>query len=238
MKAIILAGGKGERLRPLSYKIPKPMIQIAGKPVLEHIVTFFKKQNICDFIFALCYLPNITEQYFGNGANFDVKIQYTYENPSQPLGTAGAITLGKQYIKDTFIVAYGDILRKLNISKMIQEHKKQKALATVNVYKHTTAYPKSSIAFTKNNQMTRFDERPDIQKLKKDFTWTNGSFYIFEPEIFNYIPTDHSSDFGKDIFPQLISSNKSVYVFPSEDYFIDIGDFRKLEQARKTISLI
>lgn len=234
MKAIIVAGGKGERLFPITQNIPKPMVEVNGKPILLHIINLLKKNGIAEFILALCYLPEVVTSYFGNGEKFGVKIQYTYEDIKNPLGTAGAITLGKEFIDDTFIVTYADILRDLDISQMIYFHKKMNSFTTINVYKRRSKDAKSMIIINQNNRILDFIERPSKDRLKEDSIWVNGSFYIFEPEIFNFIPDNKRSDFGSDIFPELLKSQKSIYSYPSKGYFIDIGNMEKLEWAKKT----
>src|SRR3990172_2732098 len=119
-KVLIVAGGKGERLRPITNTIAKPMVKVGNKPVLEHNLDLFKKYGFKNFIFALCYLPETISDYFGDGKKFGVEIEYTYENPETPLGTAGAITLAKEKIDSTFIVTYGDILRVVDVAEMLK----------------------------------------------------------------------------------------------------------------------
>ncbi len=234
MKAIILAGGRGERLKPLTNNIPKPMIEIAGKPILEHVIIQMKKHGLKDFIIALCHLPEVITSYFGNGSKLGVNIRYIFEKENSPMGTAGAIKSAEKLIQDTFIVTYGDILRELDITDMIKDHQKKKALATINVYKRNCRDAKSCVIYDNNGKVIRFIERPTQSGLNKDFIWVNGSFYIFEPEIFQYIPQNTPSDFGRNIFPSIITVKKSIYAFPSENYFVDIGSIEKLESARKT----
>lgn len=228
MKAVIVAGGVGERLKPITNNIPKPMVLVKDRPILLHAVNLFKKYGIDDFIIALCYLPNVITKFFGDGSKFGVKITYTYENPKKPLGTAGAIALAKKLIKDTFIVTYADILRELDIKKMIAFHKKSKAFATINVYKRKSEGAKSMVIMDKNKKIVKFIERPKADDLRQNYIWVNGSFYIFEPEIFNWIPRDEKSDFGTDIFPKLILAKKALYAYPTTGYFVDIGDIKKL----------
>ncbi len=235
MKAIIVAGGKGERLKPLTETRPKPMIEVGGKPILEHTINLFKKHGITDFVIALCYLPEVITSYFGNGSAFGVTIEYTYENLTQPRGTAGAIFPAKSLIQDTFIVTYADTLRDLDISALIQAHRDSRSFATLNVYKHTGENFKSSLKFDDQNLLTEFTELPSSQKLEGDFAWSNGSFYVFESEIFDYIPEQSNADFAKDIFPVLLSEHKKISVFPSDGYFIDIGTIETLKKAEVDI---
>ncbi|MEK7597163.1 MAG: nucleotidyltransferase family protein [Patescibacteria group bacterium] len=236
MKAIIMAGGRGERLKPITDTIPKPMVEVAGKPILLHIINLFKRYEIKDFIFSLYYLPHIITSYFGDGSKFGIHIDYLIEDPGQPMGTAGGILAAKKYIDDTFIVTSGDILRKINIDEIVKFHKEKNSFATLNTYKRFGPDPKSMIVFDKQGLIKKFIERPNPENIKEDSVWVNGSFYIMEPEIFNFIPKNYESDFGKDVFPKLLATNKKIYAFSTEDYFVDIGNLEKLEMARKTFT--
>lgn len=237
MKAIIVAGGRGERLKPLTNNIPKPMVEIRGKPLLEHILNLLKKNGVKDFIFALCYLPELIVEYFGDGTKLGVKIAYTFEDPNLPFGTAGSILPAKNLISDTFIVTYADIIRDLEIKEMILFHKSSESLTTINVYKHTGNNFKSQIKFNKNNLLSSFQEFKAGRKPGKEVNWSNGSFYIFEKEIFKYIPSNKKSDFGKDIFPKLIKANKKVKIFPSLGYFLDIGTKESLQKIQQDLKI-
>lgn len=234
MKAVIVAGGKGERLRPITEKIPKPMVKVKSKPILEHIINHSKQYGINDFVFALCYLYEVITDYFGNGSKLGVNINYTFEDVNSPRGTAGAIKESQKYINETFVVTYADILRDLNIGEMINYHKKQQSFATINTYKRFGTSPKSMVIFDKDNLIKQFKERPDPKEISDNYVWSNGSFYVFEPDIFDFIPEDHPSDFGREIFPHLLSLSKKIYAFPSSGYFIDIANLEKLTEARRT----
>lgn len=236
MKAVLIAGGRGERLKPFTNNLPKPMIEVQGKPILLHIIELLKKNGISEFILALCYLPEIITSYFGNGKKFGVKIDYTFENPKSPLGTAGAISLARELISSTFIVTYADILRELEVEKMLAFHKKSHAFATIHVYKRESKDAKSMVIFDKNRKIIKFIEHPTPNQLGNKHIFVNGSFYIFEPKIFDFIPDKKTVDFGSDIFPKIIP-HKNVFVFPGNKYFIDIGNLPKLEYARKTFKL-
>jgi len=233
MKVVIVAGGKGERLRPLTNKIAKPMVEVGGKPILEYNLDLFKKYGFKDLIFALCYLPETITSYFGDGKNFGVKIDYTYEDPTQPLGTAGAVTLAKVKTSDTFIVTYGDSIRVVDVGRMWDVHKEKGAFATIGVYKRFGPNPKSSIIFDSDGRVRQFKERPMESEIRENFVWANSAFYIFEPGIFNYIEENRVVDFGKDVFPRLLSVGKKVFAFPIEGYFIDIGNQEKLDKANE-----
>ncbi|OGY23530.1 MAG: hypothetical protein A2Y57_01540 [Candidatus Woykebacteria bacterium RBG_13_40_7b] len=232
-KVIIIAGGKGERLRPLTNKVAKPMVKVGNKPVLEHNLDLFKKYGFKDFVFALCYLPETITSYFGDGKRFGANIEYTFENPAVPLGTAGAITLAKAKITDTFIVTYGDSIRVVDAGKMLNFHQEKGAFATICVYKRFGPNPKSMILFSDDEGIKEFKERPSQDDVKEDFVWANSALYIFEPGIFDYIEEGRLVDFGKDVFPKLLSDSKKVFAYPMEGYFVDIGNLEKLEKANK-----
>lgn len=236
MKAVIVAGGTGERLRPITDKIPKPMVKVGGKPILLHTIEHLKKYGVSDLIIALCYLPDPIINFFSDGREFGVNINYIFEDPNNPMGTAGAIVSARSLIGSTFIVTYADILRELDVTKMINFHKKSRAFATINVYKRESKEAKSMVLMDDNNRIFKFIERPQKDDLKEDYIWVNGSFYILESEIFEWIPESKKSDFGSDIFPKLLSAKKTLYAYPTTGYFIDIGDYKKLKLARKTFN--
>ncbi len=234
MQAIIVAGGRGVRLRPITDHIPKPMVEVAGKPILEHTINLLKNNGVTDLILALCYLPEVIVNYFGDGKKFGVNIHYTYEDSNCPLGTAGAIRASREYINDDFIVTYADILRKLNINDMIKQHKTINPIATINAYKRYGKDAKSMIIFDSKNMVTSFKERPKVEDIVGDFVWSNGSFYIFNKNIFDYFGSSNPVDFGKDIFSKIIDSGQNIRVYKTDDYFIDIGNLEKLEKAKAT----
>ena len=235
MKAIIVAGGRGERLRPLTNKIPKAMILISGKPILEYTIELMKKNGISELVIALCYLPKAIVDYFGDGSKFGVKIKYIYEDPKLPMGTAGAILPARRFIHETFLVTYADILTKLPVKHMIKFHKHSHGFATINAYQHKGVNFKSLISFNQDNLLTEFKEFESEQYLKDRNCWSNGSFYIFEPEIFDSIPYKKGSDFARDIFPNLIKENKKIYIYSSSEYFLDIGTKKSLIQLEKDL---
>jgi NDP-sugar pyrophosphorylase family protein len=232
MKVVIVAGGKGERLQPITNTIPKPMVKVKGLSLLEHIIYDFKSQGVKEFIISVCYLSEKIISYFGTGGKFGVKIQYLIEDQKNPLGTAGSIFNAKEIIKDTFIVTYADVLRDINIVDMRKFHKKNKGLGTIAVYKRQGTNPKSKIEFDRKKQIKYFIERPK-EKLDENGNWSNAAIYIFEPEIFSFITPNTSQDFGKDIFPRLLEHKKRLFAYPIENFFIDIGDSNKLEKARQ-----
>lgn len=236
MKAVLVAGGRGERLRPITDSIPKPMVEVVGKPILEHLIVLLRNNGITDLVVALCYLPEVITNYFGSGKKFGVNIKYTYEDPQQPLGTAGAIRGSKKFLESDFIVTYADILRKLDVLEMITQHQDSGTIATLNVYKEYDEIPRSEVKIGNNNEILDFVENPKIINLRGQHVWTNGSFYMFSPSIFEFIGDKGSVDFAKDVFPSILTSKEKIYAYKTNDYFIDIGTLEKLEEASKTFN--
>lgn len=234
MKAVVLAGGKGERLRPLTDNIAKPMVLVQGKPVLEHLISLLKKHGIFDITICLCYLPKTVTSYFGNGSSFGVSIKYVYENPTSPLGTAGSVYTLSKTLPDDFLVVYADILRDLDITKMINFHQSNHSLATINVYREYKKNPRSQIIFDESNNILQFTEHPDVENKDGSFVYTNGSFYIINPKVFNHITAKNPLDFSLDVFPVLLEKNIRIMAFPTNGYFLDIGTKEKLEMAQRT----
>ncbi len=232
--AVILAGGKGERLKPITEIIPKPMVKVGGKPILEHIINLLVKNDITDIVISLCYKPKLVKEYFKNGRNLGAKISYRYENENQPLGTAGAVAKLRYKIKSTFIVAYGDILRELDVKKLLGFHFLNKGIGTICVYNNKKPDPKSLVLFNNKKKITSFSERPTKVTAKK--VWSNASFYVFEPEIFTYLAYKQFADFGKDIFPKVLADNKKMFAYKHNGYFCDVGDLEKYKKANEEIS--
>lgn len=236
IKAIILTGGKGERLRPLTDKIPKVMVKIGGRPLLWYSIELLKRFGIKEIILLTGYLGKVIQEYFGNGKKFGVHISYKKESPGKLLGTAGAVGKLHKEIKSTFLVVYGDILRELDIKSLLNFHKRKKGLATICVYKNSNSNPKSIVTFDKNERIKSFVERP--QGAKKNNIWSNASFYVFEQEIFKYILKNRPSDFGKDVFLKVLEDGQKMYAYKQTGYFLDVGSREKLEKAKADMDKI
>ena len=235
--AIIVAGGQGTRLRPLTDNKPKPMVEVGGKQILEHTLNLFKKHGVKKFIFALCYLPQVVIDYFGDGSRFGVSMEYTFEDPSTPLGTAGAILSARDKISSTFIVTYADVLRELDVTQMVTRHTVSGSVATLNTYEHSGGNFKSFLTFDEGtHRLSAFTELPESRTLEEGKSiWSNGSFYVFEPSVFDSIQAGVPVDFARNVFPKLMEDGQPMSVFPSDGYFIDIGTLETLQRAEEDI---
>ena len=208
MKAIILAAGKGTRLRHISEQIPKPMLMYKGKPILEHNIDLCKKYNIKDIYINTHYLPSYIKDYFGDGSQFDVSISYTYEN--KLLGTAGAVRNFQSSIgEENFFVIYGDNYSNINLTKLIDKKLSINDAIGVIAFHYREDVSESGVAeFDEFDSILRFIEKPKVGDTNSH--WVNAGIYYCSPEIFNYIP-EGFSDFGRDIFPEVLKQSKQLY---------------------------
>lgn len=227
MKAIIMAGGEGTRLRPLTCNIPKPMIPIMGKPVMEYTIELLKKNNITDIGVTLQYLPDEIINYFGDGKEWGVKIRYFIEDI--PLGTAGSVKNAESFLDDTFIVISGDSLTDINLSKAIDYHSSKEAVATLVIKEVDVPLDYGVVITDKNGAVNGFLEKPSWSEVFSDKV--NTGIYILEPEVFSYYEKNQKFDFSNDLFPILLSNNKPIYGYISEGYWCDIGNIEQFNKC-------
>ena len=223
MKAVILAGGLGTRLRPLTNKKPKPMLPLGKKPLLEHLIKWIKKNGVKDIVLCVSYLHETIEKYFEDGSKFGVKIEYAISG--KPLGDAGQLKTAQKFIDDTFVCVYGDSLFNFNLRKMITEHKKKKSFTTMSLYEYKTNI-KYGVINTKNNgRVSTWNEKPEI-KAK-----INMGCYIMERDILGFIPKNRPYGMN-DVIKKAISKRKNVNSILTKKGFIDIGDKETYEKAK------
>ncbi|MEZ4688866.1 MAG: nucleotidyltransferase family protein [Ignavibacteria bacterium] len=184
MQAVIMAGGFGTRLRPLTNNIPKPMVPIVNKPILEHIINLLKTHSIKDYVVLLYFMPDKIRDYLGDGRKFGVKIKYIV--PGEDFGTAGAVKLSEKYIKDKFIVISGDVLTDFNLTGLSDFHNKKNTIATLSLYSSKNPLQYGIVLTDKKDRIVRFLEKPSSSEVFSDTI--NTGIYIFNKEIFNYIP--------------------------------------------------
>ena len=221
MKAVILAGGLGTRLRPLSNKKPKPMLPLGKKPLLEHLIRWIRKNGVKEIVLCVSYLHKIIEDYFEDGQRFGVKIEYAIS--SKPLATAGQLKTAQKFIDDTFVCVYGDSIFDFNLKNMINEHKKKKSFITMSLYEYKTNI-KYGVIDTKNNgKVLAWNEKPEIKSK------INMGCYIMEPNILDFIPKNKPYEMD-DVIKKAISRHKSVNSILVKNGFIDVGDKKTYEK--------
>lgn len=227
-KAVILCGGRGVRLKPLTDKIPKGLIKIGGRPVLEHLVNVLKRSQVREIYLAISFLGKRIEQYFGNGRKWGVNIFYSYDR--KPLGGAGAIKLLEKKLDATFAVLNGDVLTDLDFAKMAKFHHQKGGLGTFLVHKTDHPYDSDLVEFDDNFLVKKFF-RP---KPGDKFTAISKTgTHIFEPQVFKYIPQNKKYSLEKELIPTLLLKGEKLYAYYSEEYSHDMGTRERLRKVRE-----
>lgn len=219
MKAVILVGGEGTRLRPLTYSTPKPMVPILNRPFLEHMLRYMKSHNIDDVVLAMCYLPDHIRDYFGDGDDFGVKLTYVVE--SFPLGTAGAVRNVADHLDETFFVFNGDVFTDMNLTEMLETHRKQSSKVSIALTPVDDPSMYGVVETDADGRVKRFVEKPKREEATTNMI--NAGTYILEPDMLNYIPTNQFYMFEHGLFPLLLERGDPFFSFSSHDYWIDIG---------------
>jgi len=230
MKAFILAAGLGTRLRSLGLDVPKVMVPIGGKPLLEHHLELFRRQGIREIIVNVHYLPEKITTYFGDGSKFGVTITYSPE--PELLGTAGAVKKMEQELRQgTFIVFYGDNLVKVDFAPLIEFHQRRRALATMALFESTEPWTGGVVETDADGRVARFVEKPERKQVSTNLI--SAGIFILHPQVLEAIPAGRRCDFGKDVFPSLLSAGKPVYAMTPNAYIQDIGTPERLAKAQR-----
>lgn len=225
--AFILAGGEGTRLRPLTYEIPKPLIPVHGKPLLEHTLELLRSHGIDDIIISVGYKADKIIDYFGDGKRYGMKISYVIEK--EKLGTAGPMKLAKDKLKTTFLVLWADVLAQIDLDDFIRSHKANEGLITIAL---TSVDDPSNfgVVTLKGDRITGFVEKPKKEDAPSNLI--NAGLAICEPEIIKYLPSGKFAMFEKDIYPQLAEAGK-VFGYPFEGQWFDTGTHEAYERVLK-----
>ncbi len=234
MKAVILVGGQGTRLRPLTCNTPKAMVPILNRPFMEHLLRYLAKHGIEDVILAMGYLPGPIQDRLGDGRQFGVKLTYLVED--SPLGTSGAVKNAEPYLDGTFVVFNGDVLTEIDLTTMLKRHRelRPKASIALTPVENPTAY--GVVETDATGRVQRFVEKPSPDKVTSNMI--NAGIYILEPEVLTYLPSGKPSMFEYDLFPRLLELGQPILGFPSHDYWIDIGTPEKYLKAHHDLLLI
>lgn len=231
MKAFVMCAGAGTRLRPLTYAVPKPMITVANKPVLENTIELLKRHGIKDIVVNLHAHPDIIKNYFDNGKKCGVKLTYSFE--PQLLGTAGGIRKMQEHFHDTFVVMSGDGLVDIDLREVVRFHKAKKALATIVLKPLDVRFEYGVVFSDSRNRITKFVEKPSWKDAFE--SRVNTGIYILEPKIFSYISEQEPCDFGNDIWPMLVRKKAPVYAFETKGYWCDIGNLTEYRRAQRDV---
>lgn len=245
MKAMLLAAGKGTRVRPITNSIPKPMIPIIRKPVMQSIIELLKQHDVEDIVVNTSHLASSIEDYFRDGEQLGVHIAYSYEGyienkelHSKAVGSAGGMKKIQEFsgfFDETFIVLCGDAWIDLDITKALQYHREKGGIATVILQEvdKSEVYKYGVVALEDDGQITQFQEKPQPEDAVSNLI--NTGIYIFEPEIFNYIPAGQEFDIGGELFPSLVAKNVPFYGVPMSFQWVDIGSIPDIWTATNDV---
>jgi mannose-1-phosphate guanylyltransferase/phosphomannomutase len=231
MKAVIMAGGEGTRLRPLTANQPKPMLPLANRPIMEHIVRHVSNQGVHDIVVTVQFLASQVRNYFGDGSDMGVDLKYATE--PRPLGTAGSVKNAAEQLRETFVVVSGDALTDIDLGQAVAFHRERGAMATVVTKRMENPLEFGIVITEDDGRIERFLEKPHWGQVFSDTI--NTGIYVLEPEIFDYIPEGGPSDFADDVFPALLSKGAPLYAWVAEGYWEDVGTLDAYRRAHQDI---
>ena len=232
MRAVVMAGGEGTRLRPLTSNQPKPMVSLCGKPCMEYIVELLKTHGIDETVVTLMFLPKVIRDYFGDGSTLGVRMQYSVEQ--SPAGTAGSVKLAEDELRDdTCIVISGDALTDIDLQDAVRFHKQRGALVTIVLKRVENPLEFGVVVVDEEGRIERFLEKPTWGQVFSDTV--NTGIYILEPEVFDHIPADTKYDFSQELFPKLFEMGAPLYGYVAEGYWQDIGSLPQYLAANRDL---
>jgi len=241
MKAVILAGGKGTRVRPLTYLLPKPMVPIVERPIMSFLLDLLKKHSFDEVIVTVGYMANTIEDHYKNGADYGMQIAYSLEGKLEEgeivpvgLGSAGGLKKVQDYSKffdEPFLVICGDALIDLDFTAAMEFHKKNGATATVicKEVPKDEVYKYGVVVTDENNKVLSFQEKPKVEEAKSNII--NTGIYIFNPEVFDYIPDDGEFDIGGELLPLLVEKGEPFYATAPKFQWVDVGSTKDFYEA-------
>jgi mannose-1-phosphate guanylyltransferase/phosphomannomutase len=231
MKAVIMAGGEGTRLRPQTSNLPKPMLPLVGRPMMEHIVSLLRRHGVTDIVVTVAFLPNAIRSYFGDGSELGVSMRYATEE--SPLGTAGSVRNAREQLTERFLVISGDVLTDIDLTSVIAFHEKNEALATIALCSVENPLEFGIVITREDGTIERFLEKPGWGQVFSDTI--NTGIYVLEPEIFDRIPEGRSVDFSGEVFPAVLEAGQPLYGYVADGYWEDVGTTAAYLKAHEDI---
>ncbi|MCV0372040.1 MAG: nucleotidyltransferase family protein [Nitrosarchaeum sp.] len=224
MKAVILAGGLGTRLQPYTTFLPKPMLPLGEKPILEHLIEWTRKNGVRSIVLCVSYLRKTIEDYFEDGKRFGVSIEYAISD--KPLATAGQLKTAEKFIDDTFVCMYGDSIFDFSLRNMIKQHQQKKAFVTMSLYEYKTNLAYGVIETAKNGRVLSWNEKPEIKAN------INMGCYVMEPKVMDLIPKN--KPYGMDdVIKKAMIRKKLINSFVTKKGFTDIGNKTTYKKANQ-----
>ena len=227
MQAVILAGGAGTRMRPLTYVVPKALLPVGGKPLIERTIQYLKSYGIKEFIICVAYLKKQIITAIGDGSNFGVKIEYA--ETDMPFGTAGQLKSAEPLINGRFLAMNGDIVTSLNISNLLASHEKAVSIGTIALKKFEIKIPYGYVTLHKNELIQGFEEKPTLSFM------ANAGIYVFEPRMLEYIPEQKICSLETETFPKLLSRGEFLNSYFENAYWADVGSMTDFERVNDEI---
>ncbi|HCI80743.1 MAG TPA: nucleotidyl transferase, partial [Ktedonobacter sp.] len=228
MKAVVMAGGEGSRLRPLTIRRPKPMVPIVGKPVMEHILNLLKRHGITEVVVTVQYLASSIEDYFGNGSQLGMHITYSREDV--PLGTAGSVKNAEEQLTEPFLVISGDALTDYNLTEFINYHNEKKSMATLLLAHVHNPLEYGVIITNEDGHIAQFLEKPSWGEVFSDTI--NTGIYMLDPKIFSYFEKNKQFDFSQELFPMMLKKGDPIYGYVAQSgYWCDVGNLSEYMRA-------
>lgn len=228
MKAVVMAGGEGTRLRPLTSNRPKPLVPVLNKPIAQHIIEHLKRAGVTDIVVTLYYLAEEIQNYFGDGSEMGVNLIYSIEDT--PLGTAGSVKKAQEFLDDTFIIVSGDALTDIDIPKALAFHREKKSEATI-ILQHVENPLEFGVVITDDSgHIRRFLEKPSWGEVFSDTV--NTGMYILEPSVLDLMEPARSYDWSGEIFPRMLSEGRALFGYVMEEYWTDVGSLQEYREAQ------
>jgi mannose-1-phosphate guanylyltransferase len=237
IKAMLLAAGLGTRLRPLTDNLPKCMVLMAGKPVLQHNVEWLRSEGVVDLVVNLHHCPESVVDHFGDGSGFGVRIRYSYE--PELLGTAGAVWAARRFFsQDRFLVVYADNLIDCNLNRLYNLHATSQAILTMALFWRDDVSASGVVGLEEDGRIVAFKEKPKPEEVLSH--WVNAGLLLCEPDVLRFIPPGQPSDFGHDVLPALLAASESLYGYtmgPDEGlWWIDtLEDLQRVKKERRRL---
>jgi len=227
MKAVVMAGGEGSRLRPLTIGRPKPMVPMVSKPVVAHILDLLKRNGITEVVLTLHFMPEAIQSYFGDGQSLGMKIHYAIEET--PLGTAGSVKNAQEFLDEPFLIISGDAVTDINLKEVMAFHQQKGAEATLTLYRVPNPLEYGVIITDAEGLITQFLEKPSWGEVISDTV--NTGIYVINPEVLDLIPAGVPTDWSKDVFPRLLEDKRPLYGFVASGNWTDVGDIGEYMRA-------
>lgn len=231
LKAVVMGGGQGTRLRPLTCRLPKPMVPLCNQPVMEYVLQLLRRHECTHIYVTLHYLADEVISHFGNGSDFGLRMQYSVEQ--EPMGTAGSVGLLRESLDSTFFVVSGDALTDFDLQKALNFHRKKKAKATLVLKSVPNPLEFGVVVTDDEGRIVRFLEKPTWGEVFSDTV--NTGIYILEPEVLELIPPGQAFDFSKDLFTKMLADSQDLYGYVAEGYWCDIGNLDQYRQAHQDL---